>query len=120
RWNACHHPFTAPKDEHAALLQSDPGKCLAKAYDLAVNGYEVGGGSVRIHRADVQATVFEALAIGPDEQQLKFGSLLDALKYGAPPSGWHRERQPRLRRDRSAGVRAGSAQPLRHAAVPDR
>ena len=87
RWNACHHPFTAPKDEHAALLQSDPGKCLAKAYDLAVNGYEVGGGSVRIHRADVQATVFEALAIGPDEQQLKFGFLLDALKYGAPPHG---------------------------------
>ena len=87
RWNACHHPFTSPKDEHIALLQTDPGQCLAKAYDLAVNGYEVGGGSVRIHRADVQATVFEALAIGPEEQQLKFGFLLDALKYGAPPHG---------------------------------
>ena len=87
RWNACHHPFTAPKDDHVGLLHTDPGQCLAKAYDLAVNGYEVGGGSVRIHRADVQATVFEALAIGPEEQQLKFGFLLDALKYGAPPHG---------------------------------
>ena len=87
RWNACHHPFTSPKDEHIALLKTDPGKCLAKAYDLALNGWEIGGGSVRIHRADVQETVFEALNIGPEEQQLKFGFLLDALKYGAPPHG---------------------------------
>ncbi len=87
RWNACHHPFTAPKDEHLALLESDPGKCLAKAYDLALNGWELGGGSVRIHKADVQSTVFRALNIGAEEAQLKFGFLLDALQYGAPPHG---------------------------------
>ncbi|MDP3637743.1 MAG: aspartate--tRNA ligase, partial [Azonexus sp.] len=87
RWSACHHPFTSPKDEHIALLKTDPGKCLAKAYDLALNGWEIGGGSVRIHRAEVQETVFQALNIGPDEQQAKFGFLLDALKYGAPPHG---------------------------------
>ena len=87
RWVACHHPFTSPKDEHIDLLESNPGECLAKAYDLALNGWEIGGGSVRIHRADVQARVFEALNIGPEEQQAKFGFLLDALKYGAPPHG---------------------------------
>jgi aspartyl-tRNA synthetase len=87
RWTACHHPFTSPKDEHLALLTTDPGKCLAKAYDLALNGWEIGGGSVRIHQAEVQETVFSALNIGPEEQQAKFGFLLDALKYGAPPHG---------------------------------
>ena len=87
RWVACHHPFTSPKDEHLHLLASDPGKCLAKAYDLAVNGWELGGGSVRIHRADVQEQVFTALGIGEEEAKLKFGFLLDALKYGAPPHG---------------------------------
>jgi len=87
RWTACHHPFTSPKDEHVALLKTDPGKCLAKAYDLALNGWEIGGGSVRIHRAEVQETVFQALNIGPEEQQAKFGFLLDALRYGAPPHG---------------------------------
>jgi aspartyl-tRNA synthetase len=87
RWTACHHPFTSPKDEHLGLLTTDPGKCLAKAYDLALNGWEIGGGSVRIHKADVQETVFSALNIGPEEQQAKFGFLLDALKYGAPPHG---------------------------------
>ena len=87
RWNACHHPFTAPKDAHLALLESDPGKCLAKAYDLALNGSEIGGGSVRIHQEAVQSQVFRALNIGAEEAQLKFGFLLDALQYGAPPHG---------------------------------
>ncbi len=87
RWTACHHPFTSPKDGHEEYLFTDPGKCLAKAYDLALNGWEIGGGSVRIHKAEVQSKVFEALAIGAEEQQLKFGFLLDALKYGAPPHG---------------------------------
>ena len=87
RWAACHHPFTAPKDEHVDLLKTDPGKCLAKAYDLAVNGWEMGGGSVRIHRADIQEQVFKALGIGEEEAKIKFGFLLDALKYGAPPHG---------------------------------
>ncbi len=87
RWTACHHPFTSPKDGHDELMKTNPGECLAKAYDLALNGWEIGGGSVRIHKADVQARVFEALGIGEEEQRLKFGFLLDALKYGAPPHG---------------------------------
>ncbi len=87
RWTACHHPFTSPKDGHEALMATNPGECLAKAYDLALNGWEIGGGSVRIHKADVQARVFEALGIGEEEQRIKFGFLLDALRYGAPPHG---------------------------------
>ncbi len=87
RWTACHHPFTAPKDEHLAFLESDPGRCLAKAYDLALNGWEIGGGSVRIHKEEVQSQVFRALNIGAEEAELKFGFLLDALRYGAPPHG---------------------------------
>ena len=87
RWTACHHPFTSPKDGHDELMTSNPGECLAKAYDLALNGWEIGGGSVRIHKADVQARVFEALGIGEEEQRAKFGFLLDALRYGAPPHG---------------------------------
>ncbi|MDI4633993.1 aspartate--tRNA ligase [Pelomonas sp. V22] len=87
RWAAVHHPFTAPKDGHEDLMTSDPGKCIAKAYDMVLNGWELGGGSVRIHRADVQAKVFEALNISPEEQRIKFGFLLDALQYGAPPHG---------------------------------
>jgi aspartyl-tRNA synthetase len=87
RWNAVHHPFTAPKDGHEDRMDSDPGACIAKAYDMVLNGWELGGGSVRIHRADVQSKVFDALKIGPDEAQAKFGFLLDALQYGAPPHG---------------------------------
>lgn len=87
RWNAVHHPFTAPKDGHEDLMDSDPGACTAKAYDMVLNGWELGGGSVRIHRADVQSKVFSALKIGPEEAQAKFGFLLDALQYGAPPHG---------------------------------
>ena len=87
RWVALHHPFTAPKDGHEGLIESDPGKCLAKAYDLALNGWEIGGGSVRIHREEVQSRVFRALAISADEAAQKFGFLLDALRYGAPPHG---------------------------------
>ncbi|MEG0821292.1 MAG: aspartate--tRNA ligase [Burkholderiaceae bacterium] len=87
RWVACHHPFTSPKDEHLDYLETDPGKCLAKAYDLALNGWEIGGGSVRIHREDVQSKVFRALKINAEEAQEKFGFLLDALQYGAPPHG---------------------------------
>lgn len=87
RWVACHHPFTSPKDEHLKYLETDPGKCLAKAYDMVLNGWEIGGGSVRIHKEAVQSQVFRALKIGPEEAQAKFGFLLDALQYGAPPHG---------------------------------
>ena len=87
RWSATHHPFTAPKDGHEDLMESDPGKCISKAYDMVLNGWELGGGSVRIHRAEVQSKVFRALKIDEEEAQLKFGFLLDALQYGAPPHG---------------------------------
>ena len=87
RWTACHHPFTSPKDGHEELMITDPGNCLAKAYDMVLNGWEMGGGSVRIHRADVQSKVFDALKIGPEEAENKFGFLLENLKFGAPPHG---------------------------------
>jgi len=87
RWVACHHPFTSPKDGHEDYLEADPGRCLAKAYDMVLNGWEIGGGSVRIHREEVQSKVFRALKIGPEEARAKFGFLLDALQYGAPPHG---------------------------------
>jgi len=87
RFTAVHHPFTAPKDGHEDWMVTAPEKCLAKGYDMVLNGWEIGGGSVRIHRADVQQKVFDALKITPEEAQLKFGFLLDALQYGAPPHG---------------------------------
>jgi aspartyl-tRNA synthetase len=87
RWNAVHHPFTAPKDGHEDLMDTDPGACIAKAYDMVLNGWELGGGSVRIHRAEVQSKVFKALNISAEDAQVKFGFLLDALQYGAPPHG---------------------------------
>ncbi len=87
RWNAVHHPFTSPKDGHEDWLETDPGRCVAKAYDVVLNGIELGGGSVRIHREEVQSKVFRALKIDAEEAQAKFGFLLDALRYGAPPHG---------------------------------
>ena len=87
RWVALHHPFTSPKDGHEDLLATNPGACLSKAYDMVLNGWEVGGGSVRIHKQEVQSKVFDALKISKEEAQEKFGFLLDALQYGAPPHG---------------------------------
>jgi aspartyl-tRNA synthetase len=86
-WAARHHPFTAPKDGHEDKFASDPAHALAKAYDVVMNGWEIGGGSVRIHRPEVQARVFAALGISAEDQRQKFGFLLDALQYGAPPHG---------------------------------
>jgi aspartyl-tRNA synthetase len=87
RWVALHHPFTSPRDEDLAILESDPGKVHAKAYDLVLNGYEVGGGSIRIHSPEVQSRVFSMLGMPEDDARSRFGFLLDALKYGAPPHG---------------------------------
>jgi aspartyl-tRNA synthetase len=87
RWVAMHHPFTAPRNDDPAALRAAPGAALARAYDMVLNGSEIGGGSVRIHRQDMQSTVFGLLGIAADEAQKKFGFLLDALKFGAPPHG---------------------------------
>jgi aspartyl-tRNA synthetase len=87
RWNAMHHPFTSPKDLDPAVLRANPGGAIAKAYDMVLNGSEIGGGSVRIYREDLQSTVFDMLGIDPEEARRKFGFLLDALKFGAPPHG---------------------------------
>jgi aspartyl-tRNA synthetase len=87
RWSAMHHPFTSPVDEDLPLFDSDPGHIRAKAYDLVVNGAEVGGGSIRIHRREVQNKMFRALGIGPEEARDRFGFLLDALEFGTPPHG---------------------------------
>lgn len=87
RWDACHHPFTMPHEDSVDLLVTDPGHCFAQAYDMVLNGWEIGGGSIRINRADVQSKVFDALKISHEDARLKFGFLLDALQYGAPPHG---------------------------------
>ncbi len=87
RWVSPHHPFTAPRQFDAAAIKADPGSIVSQGYDIVLNGVELGGGSVRIHRTDVQQAVFELLGIGPEEQQEKFGFLLEALSYGAPPHG---------------------------------
>ena len=87
RWHALHHPFTAPRESDIDLLESDPEKCLSRAYDMVLNGTELGGGSIRIHKADVQQKVLALLGIGEEEARDKFGFLLDALKYGCPPHG---------------------------------
>ena len=86
-WKARHHPFTSPKDGHEAFIEADPGKAYAKAYDMVLNGWEIAGGSVRIHRQEIQEKVFNSLKIGKEEQRAKFGFLLQALQYGAPPHG---------------------------------
>jgi aspartyl-tRNA synthetase len=87
RWAAMHHPFTSPVNPDPAALAADPGKAIAKAYDMVLNGSEIGGGSVRIHNQEMQSAVFDLLAIAPQEARQKFGFLLDALKFGAPPHG---------------------------------
>jgi len=87
RWNAMHHPFTAPLDEDVEHLDSDPGKSRAKAYDLVINGYEAGGGTIRIHDSEIQSKVFGLLGLDEKEAKDRFGFLLDALQYGAPPHG---------------------------------
>ena len=87
QWKARHHPFTSPKDGHERHIETEPQKAYAKAYDVVLNGWELGGGSVRIHRPEIQQMVFRAMKIAPEEQRAKFGFLLDALQYGAPPHG---------------------------------
>jgi len=87
RWSAVHHPFTAPMDEDLEFVESDPGRCRAKAYDLVLNGNEIGGGSIRIHQEEVQSLMFKMLGLSEENARGKFGFLLDALEYGTPPHG---------------------------------
>jgi aspartyl-tRNA synthetase len=87
KWSAKHHPFTSPLDEDVPLLSTHPGRARAKAYDLVLNGSEIGGGSLRIYRREVQSQLFQTLGIGPEEAKQKFGFLLEALEFGAPPHG---------------------------------
>jgi aspartyl-tRNA synthetase len=87
RWFSLHHPFTAPQVQNLTTLKADPANCQSRAYDMVLNGYEIGGGSIRIHRTEMQAAVFEILGIGEEEAEEKFGFLLEALKYGCPPHG---------------------------------
>src|SRR5262249_61577257 len=87
RWYATHHPFTSPREEDLPFLESEPGRVKARAYDVVLNGMELGGGAIRIHRPDVQSRVFTRLGIGAEEARAKFGFLLDAFRFGAPPHG---------------------------------
>ena len=87
RYHAMHHPFTSPKPEHMDLIDSDPGAVRANAYDMVINGVEIGGGSIRIHDKDIQARMFDLLGFTPEEAQAQFGFLMDAFQYGAPPHG---------------------------------
>jgi len=87
RWVSLHHPFTAPNVQDIETLEANPGACLSRAYDMVLNGEEIGGGSIRIHRPEMQSAVFRVLGIGEQEASEKFGFLLDALKYGCPPHG---------------------------------
>ena len=87
RYVAMHHPFTAPRNEDLAMLATDPGKVYAKAYDMVLNGTEIGGGSIRIHRRDVQNEVFKAIGLTEEQAKEKFGFMMDAFEYGAPPHG---------------------------------
>jgi aspartyl-tRNA synthetase len=87
RWAAMHHPFTSPQSDDPAALRAAPGNALARAYDIVLNGSEIGGGSVRIFREEMQSAVFALLGIAPEDARLKFGFLLDALRYGCPPHG---------------------------------
>ena len=87
RWVAMHHPFTAPREEDVGRLLSDPGSVCARAYDVVLNGYELGGGSIRINDAELQEKMFEALSFTPEEAQRRFGFFIDAFRYGAPPHG---------------------------------
>ena len=87
RWGAMHHPFTSPRPQDIPLLDTDPGKCRAQAYDLVINGYEAGGGTIRIHDSQAQQKVFDLLGIDPPTARERFGFLLDALQFGAPPHG---------------------------------
>ena len=87
RYHAMHHPFTSPKPEHMDLIDSDPGAVRANAYDMVINGVEIGGGSIRIHDKDVQARMFDLLGFSPEEAEAQFGFLMNAFRYGAPPHG---------------------------------
>jgi len=87
QWQSLHHPFTAPREEHLPLLDKDPGAAISRAYDMVLNGTEIGGGSIRIHRTDTQTRIFQLLGIASQEAEEKFGFLLDGLRYGAPPHG---------------------------------